>query len=220
MSRRLIFPLLLGLVGCAILLSLASWQVQRQDWKRQIIAEVEATIHADPVALPPQGAGARYLPVTVTGELGPERILVLVSRKQLGAGRRVIAPLEMADGRRVMVDLGFLPDGLPVPPIAGRVSLRGNIDMPAEVDAYTPAPDPGRDLWFARDVPAMAQALRTEPTFIAAAVDLLPSIEAMPITADAIPDNHMQYAFTWFLLAAVWAGMTGLLIWRIWQDKT
>ena len=30
-----------------------------------------------------------------------------------------------------------------------------------------------------------------------------------------IPNDHLEYAITWFGLAAVWAVMTGYLLWRI-----
>lgn len=219
MARRLIFPVLLGLLGCGILVSLGLWQVQRLGWKQQILTEIDAAIHAAPVPLPPEGQGERFTPVEAAGDLGADYVRVLVSRKQIGPGFRIVAPLEMVGGRRVLVDLGFVRDGDPVPALAGPVSVIGNIDRPEEVDAYTPAPDLGRNIWFARDVPALAAHLGTESTFIAAREDVLRGIEAMALTPEGIPNNHLQYAFTWFLLAAVWAGMTGLLIWRIWQRK-
>ena len=63
----------------------------------------------------------------------------------------------------------------------------------------------------------MAAQLRTQPVLIvASAVEGdAQGIEAMPIGISGIPNNHLEYAVTWFLLAAVWAGMTVYLISRI-----
>ena len=109
--RRLIFPLLLGLSGVAVLLSLGIWQVQRLDWKRDILAGIEARLAADPVALPvaPTEEQDEYRVVTLTGmPQGPE-LHVLTSGTAAGTGYRVISGFDMADGRRVLVDHGLLP---------------------------------------------------------------------------------------------------------------
>ena len=219
MLRRLIFPLLLGLVGCAILIGLGSWQLQRLAWKQGILAEISARIADDPGPLPAPGGATPYQPVAVTGDLGGPALRVLVSRKQIGAGHRIIASLTTPDGRRLLADLGFVRDGQPVPAPEGRVAITGNLHTPAEVDSYTPAPDLARNLWFARDVPAMAAALGTEPLLVVARAPVLPGIEPMPVDTAGIPNDHLNYAITWFLLAAVWAGMTGLLVWRIARSK-
>jgi surfeit locus 1 family protein len=91
----------------------------------------------------------------------------------------------------------------------------GNLDWPRETDSFTPAPDAKTGLWFARDVPAMAQALGTEATLIVARGSTGDGITPMPVDTSAIPNNHWQYAITWFLLAVAWLGMTSLWLWRI-----
>ena len=48
MTRRMIFPLLLGIVGAAILISLGVWQLQRLAWKEAILADISARIMAPP----------------------------------------------------------------------------------------------------------------------------------------------------------------------------
>lgn len=222
MLRRMIFPVILGLAGGAVLVSLGLWQVQRLAWKEGVLAEIAARIEAPPVALPaaPDPARDQYLQVELTGTFTGQGLDVLVSRKQAGAGYRVIAVLE-TEGRRVLVDRGFLPERLrdsPRPgPGAGRVALRGNLLWPDEVDGYTPPPDARTGLWFARDLPAMAQALGTEPVLVvqrAASLDD-PAVQAMPVDTTGIPNDHLGYAVQWFGLAAVWVGMTGFLLWRI-----
>lgn len=216
--RRMIMPVLFGLCGMAVLISLGLWQMQRLAWKEAVLAEIDARIGAAPVGLPavPDVEADRFLPVVVAGRFTGDQLDVLVSRKQIGPGFRVIAVLETDTGRRVMVDRGFVPDearGLPRDATA--VEVTGNLVWPEEVDSFTPAPDVARGMWFARDLPAMAEALRAEPVLIVARSLTGDGIEPMPVDSSAIPNDHLNYAITWFSLAIVWAGMTGLLLWRM-----
>ena len=218
--RRLIAPLIFGLAGAGVLVGLGVWQVQRLHWKTGILAEIGARIADAPVGLPgtPDAVADRYLPVQAAGRITGESIAVLASRKQIGAGFRIIAAFETG-GRRVMVDLGFLPDAAAGEPLAAQeLRVTGNLNWPDEVDGYTPGPDTTRNIWFARDVPAMAAALNTEPVLIVARETSLKSaIVPVPVDTAAIPNDHLAYAITWFLLAFVWSGMTVLLGWRITQ---
>ncbi|MFA5538688.1 MAG: SURF1 family protein, partial [Gemmobacter sp.] len=113
---RIVLPLIFGLAGAAILIGLGTWQVQRLAWKQGVLAEIGARILDAPVTLPaaPDPAADRYLSVAVEGRLTGEGLEVLVSRKRIGPGYRVIAVLETGPeaggGRRILIDRGFLPE--------------------------------------------------------------------------------------------------------------
>lgn len=219
--RRLIFPVLLGLVGAGFLIGLGVWQLQRLEWKAAIIAKIDAKIVAAPVNLPATVSATDdiYLPVTVQGRLlGPEA-LVLTGLNQAGAGYRVVAAFEVAGtARQIMVDLGFLAeaDRAFVRPNA-QMTIIGNLNWPAEKDSFTPEPDPLRKIWFARDVERMANVLRTEQVLVVArSIDpAIAAIMPLPVDTSRIPNDHMNYAITWFSMAFLWLGMTALLLWRI-----
>lgn len=220
MLRRMILPLVFGIGGTAVLIGLGLWQLDRLAWKEGILAEIEARIAADPVALPatPDPEADRYLPVTVTGVFDGEELRVLASSRDTGAAYRMISALDTAEGRRVMIDRGLLQVETPEDPLAGQAAtVTGNLHWPDEVDSYTPPPDLDRNIWFARDVPAMAAALGAEPVLIVARSIDGPALATRPLPVDTghIPNNHLGYAIQWFGMAAVWAGMTLFLLWRI-----
>ena len=215
MIGRMLVPLLFGIAGCAILVSLGVWQVQRLVWKEGVLAEIEARIAADPAPLPadPDAETDKYLPVTADGRLTGEELRVLASVKRVGAVHRMISVLE-TQGRRVLVDRGYVPVGGDPDPARGPLTVTGNLHWPDETDGFTPEPDLAAGLWFARDVPAMAAALNTEPVLcVARAVsDFDPSATPLPVDTGAISNSHLVYALTWFSLAVVWAGMIGFLL--------
>ena len=216
---RIIFFLAIGLGGAAILISLGVWQVQRLGWKQDVLARIEAQISAAPVplndALEPEFQ--RYAPVEVTGTFGADHIRMLASRKSIGPVYRIIRPFQTEDGARVLVDTGWQPQSRDVVSApAMRLTLLGNLDAPIETDGFTPDPDMAANIWFARDVPAMAAALGTDPVLVvlrdAPETDL--GVTPWPVDTAGIPNDHLQYAITWFSLTAIWVGMTSYFLWR------
>lgn len=216
--RRLIFPILLGLVGIALLCSLGVWQIGRMYEKRAQLAEMTAGITTAPEPVPTKydPEKDRFRTVTVAGQFTGEQLYVLSGQPDVGAGVRVISVLATADGRRLLIDRGFLLDQDKHRPLTQKsADLVGNMMWPRDSNAYTPPPDPKTGMWFARDADKMAAALGTEALIIVARNQTGDGIEPMPVDTSAIPNDHWGYAITWFSLALVWAAMTGVLIWRI-----
>lgn len=225
-TARMIPSLILGLAGVAVLLSLGVWQLSRLEVKRAQIAAIEARIGDAPGALPatPDPARDRYRAVAITGAYTGEVVHVLSSLEGVGPGSRVIAAFETEAGRRLLVDRGFLPEAAraraDLAPQAEPVDVAGNLDWPRDTDRFTPAPDLARNLWFSREVAPLAAHLGTEPVMLVARDDApAPGLMPMPIDGANVRNDHLEYAITWFLLAAAWAGMTGFLLWRIRQGR-
>lgn len=217
---RLWFPVLIGLGGLAILLYLGTWQVQRLGEKQDVIARIEARISDAPVSMPPNPdpVADRYLPVTVRGQFTDAPVQrMLASRRQTGAVYRHIAAFAPETGPAVLIDLGWTATRVDLPALpTSPLSLTGNLDWPIESDGFTPTPDLSQSLWYARDVPDLAETLDTAPVLIVLRDAATPPLGATPWPVDTvgIPNDHAQYAITWFSLAVVWTGMTGLFIAR------
>lgn len=221
MNRRIAGALVIGVAGVAILIALGVWQVQRLAWKEGVLADLEARIAADPVAVPasPDPVDAAYLPVQADGSFDPGGLRVLASVKEFGPAHRWIGALVLGDGRRVLVDRGVTSataNDVPLPP-GGAARVTGNLHWPDEVDGFTPEPDIAANIWYARDVAAMAKALDTEPVLIVArrVEGDNGQITTFPVGTEGIPNDHLEYAITWFSLALVWAVMTGFLVVRL-----
>ncbi len=222
--RRLILPLFFGIVGTAILVSLGSWQVRRLDWKENILAEIDRRIAGEAVALPAvvNAQEDRYLPVTAKGQITTDEIHILASSKQTGAVYRVISAFETESGRRVLLDRGWIKTtDKDAPRNAVETTVEGNLHWPDEIDSYTPENDLDANIWFARDVPTMAQHLKTEETLIIArkTSENMSEVTPWPVTSTGIPNDHLQYAVTWYGLAIIWVTMTLYYLRRMRKQK-
>ncbi|MCK4860855.1 MAG: SURF1 family protein [Rhodobacteraceae bacterium] len=220
MNRRI--PLLIfGLVGTAILMSLGFWQLQRMTWKAGILAEIDIRLAEPPVALPasPDPVADKYLQVEVTGRIVDGELHVLTFGDG-GPGFRVIAPMVLEDGRRILVDRGFLPEvEKNTPRAGGDVTAVGSLVWPQETDNYIPDPNREKNIWFARNVDLMAEALESEQVMVAVSRSTNNDGITPQRVSVNISNRHLEYVMTWFSLAAIWVGMTGYALRRI-KPKT
>ncbi|MGI9389535.1 MAG: SURF1 family protein [Boseongicola sp.] len=210
----------LGVIGCAVLISLGTWQLNRHVWKQEIIAQIEARIDEPPTTLPaiPDSVRDRFKPVLVQGKFYGRDLFVLTSLPNIGPVHRLISALMTTDGRQILIDRGWIPaNHLMRNEPNQSVEIVGNLHWPDEVDSWTPEPDRENGIWFGRDVGQMAHELGTEPLMVIARTVSAPAPIAipLPLTTTAIPNSHLGYAIQWYGLAIVWAGMTAFLIWRI-----
>ena len=220
--KRVLFTVF-SIAGTAVLGWLGNWQLDRLAWKQTVLEQIDQRIAAPavPVPLTPVPSADTYLPVFAEGRFGQEYIRVLVSQKRIGAGYRVISAFK-TEGRRILVDRGFIDLSNSSDIQADQaVVVQGNLHWPDEVDGFTPAPDLEKNIWFARDVRALSEALQTQPILIVASQISPPdqNIKPLEIDSSAIPNDHLQYAVTWFSLAAIWIMMSGAFLWRSRKKK-
>ena len=213
--RPLLGPTLWFLFGFAVLAGLGGWQIQRLHEKEALIASVETGMRASPVPLADvlreDPANGEYRHVRVTGHFLHESELYLFSRGPMGAvGVDIVTPLIQENGQTVLVDRGFVPDALRDPKtrqagqVASEVTLTGVLRRSQLPGMFTPAPNSQTRLWFVKDVPKMAAALGVAVPPILIEADATPNPGGWPLggrTQTDIPNDHLQYAITWFGLA-------------------
>jgi surfeit locus 1 family protein len=134
-------------------------------------------------------------------------------------GFYVLTPLRRPDGSVVIVNRGFAPTELRDPAaraagqVAGEASVTGLVRAPEGPRLFVPDNDPVRNLWFTRDVEAIASAkglTHVAPFLIDA--DATPKPGGWPKggqTRLTIPNDHLAYALTWFGLALTLVGVFG-----------
>lgn len=217
--------LVLGVVLMLGFAGLGWWQLERRIWKHDLIARVEARIHAAPMTLDALEAlepgDLEYRRVTVSGRFDPAREALVKAVTELGGGYWVLTPLVTGDGRTILVNRGFVPPGMraaqdrPAPP-AEPVAVTGLARLSEPGGAFLHRNDPAAGRWYSRDTDAIATALGLGPSaafFIDA--DAGPEPDVFPaggLTVVQFRDTHLVYALTWFALAAMVAGGLAVLI--------
>lgn len=235
--RPLVLPALATLAALAILVALGNWQLQRRAWKQELIGRIEARAYGAPAALVPEGEwpgwsaqAQEYRRVRVTGRFLHEHevpVHGLMSGAQRGQpvqGYYLLTPLRLPDGAIVIVNRGFVPGELrdparrPEPDPQGEVTVTGLVRASEARGWFVPENEPARNVWFVRNVDEIARAKglsRVAPFLVDA--EASPSPGAWPKggqTRLAIPNDHLQYALTWYGLALTLAAVFGVFAWR------
>jgi surfeit locus 1 family protein len=201
---------------------LGVWQVQRLFWKLDLIERVDARVHAAPVPLPTNLDALRpqdieYRRVRVNGRLQNDRQTFVDALTKLGPGDWVVTPLQTRSGT-ILINRGFVPKDMrdKVSSPAGDVAVTGLLRLSEPAGRFLRANRPAQDLWYSRDVAAIARRRglgSTAPVFIDA--DATPNLGGYPVgglTVVKFRNAHLVYALTWFGLAALCvAGLVLLL---------
>jgi surfeit locus 1 family protein len=229
------FPIgltLVTLVAMAILIGLGVWQVQRLHWKTHLLAEVAAATSEPPeplgVALGQMADGLttdyrRVQAACPNIETTPYLRLYAVANGE--AGYRIITACPLTGGPygSILVDRGFVSDdaAAKLKPGQGEKLATPVVGVLRRGDGrnfVTPENQPGQGLWYWRDAGGMAKALGAvmpAPTFLMLQSPAPHGFGPTPLAVPReIPNNHLQYAVTWFGLAAALAGVYLAMLWR------
>jgi len=207
-----------------VLIGLGTWQLDRLAWKRDLIALREARLAAPAAPLPAAAQDWRswdFRPVTVDGAFRHDlEQLFGVAAIDGRIGHHVLTPLVRTGGAAVLVDRGWVPadrahpaarrEGQPAGPLqlSGIARYRG-ANRPGW---FTPDNQPEHGLWYWYDLGALEGALGVELLPVVVEADGTSNPGGLPIggqTRTELPNNHLQYAITWYGLAA---GLFGVWI--------
>lgn len=210
---------LLCLFGLVLFSGLGFWQVERRAWKLDLIARVDARIHAPPTAAPGRNQwaqinarGDEYRRVRASGTFVNDRETLVDALTEQGAGFWVVTPLQ-TDGGTILVNRGFVPREREAPKTraagqpAGPVTVTGLMRMSEPKGRFLRPNRATENRWYSRDVAAIAKARDLSgvaPYFIDA--DATPNPGGYPVgglTVVTFRNMHLVYALTWFGLAAL-----------------
>ena len=218
--KPLLVPTLWLIPLLAILIGLGTWQIQRLHWKLDLLAKIHTGLTAAPMplreALPAMDPGhitaADYRRVTVRGlfENG-EEIFFFTTGPDAAPVYHVLTPFLMTDGHTLLIDRGYIPtelantSALKAGDLNGMRDVVGVLRKPAAPNWFTPPIDVAHRVVHTRDPAVLAKAFGLKnifPMFLEA--DATPNPGGWPkggVTIVDLPNDHLQYAITWFGLA-------------------
>ncbi|HEY2067954.1 MAG TPA: SURF1 family protein [Rhizomicrobium sp.] len=219
--RPLLVPTLWFVPAFALLLTLGFWQIQRLHWKLDLIAEMSANMVAPPLSLDGAlvlGERAQYHTVLLKGRYDNSHEAFVFTTGPEGAPvYHIVTPFKLDDGRALLIDRGFIPMTLLNPatrqPPTGERIVFGIWRTPDPPSVFTPAPDMKKRVWYSRNLAGIAKSdhiTLAAPVIIEA--DATPNTGGWPKggqTVVDLPNSHLQYAITWFGLAA---GLLGVFL--------
>jgi surfeit locus 1 family protein len=225
---------LASIAAFAILIALGTWQVQRLAWKEGLIATIESRVGGQPEALGAieqrfaSGGDVDYWPVTVEGTFRHDAERHYFATWQGQSGYHILTPLELADGRLVFVNRGFVPFDRKDPAtraegqVAGPVTVTGLArDALAEKPSFiVPDNDPAANIFYWKDLDAMIESAglgQQDVLPFLVDADAAQNPGGLPVggvTIIDMPNSHLQYAVTWYGLAAALAGVMAVWLWR------
>ncbi|XP_077141009.1 surfeit locus protein 1 isoform X1 [Ranitomeya variabilis] len=207
---------------------LGTWQIQRRKWKLNLIQQLEAQVTSSPISLPADLAELQtleYHPVKVTGHFDHSKELYLrprtlvrpsnQSQESSGmappeTGAHVITPFLCTDsGITILVNRGFVSNKKLNPQtrlegqIDGKLDLVGIVRLSETQQQFAPENDAQNNVWYYRDLAAMAEQTGAQPIYIEADCDS--TVPGGPIggqTRLTLRNDHLQYSVTWFSLSA------------------
>ena len=220
------------LVMVALFVGLGVWQLERRKEKHALIAALTERLAAEPAPLPPPSQWAaltaasdefRRVTFTATYPRLPDAMVYAagsaVREDVSGPGTWAFLPAQLPAGELVAINAGFVENTMQDRGVEDRAVARLVTDQPVTLTGYlrfpesagwlTPAENPARRLWFARDTNAMTRALGWDkdgktvaPFYIDLESPMSPSGVPKPGPLQVhLRDDHVQYAITWFSLA-------------------
>lgn len=221
---RLILTAILVAAAFAILIGLGTWQVERLHWKEGLLADIAARRAAEPVALSEiereaekPGGNIEYRRVTLSGTFDHKGERHFFATFEGRTGFYVYTPLTLADGRILFVNRGFVPYEMKEPGTrrAGEVEAVQNITgyarqkLAAKPSSLVPDNDLSKNIFYWKDLAAMTASDGLDPAkvlpFFVDADEAVKNPGGWPkggVTQFDLPNSHLQYALTWYGLAA------------------
>lgn len=222
-------------VALAVLLALGTWQVQRLAWKQELIATIDARIASEPRSLNDMVArltmtgDVDYWPISLGGVFRHEGERHFFATHNGQSGYFVHTPLELDDGRFILVNRGFVPFDRKDPATRAQGQVEGwqvvkglaRSLVPEKPSFIVPDNDPDKNVFYWKDLKAMAASsgVGAPEDYLLFFVDAndAPNPGGLPIggtTMVDLPNNHLQYAITWYGLALALAGVVAAWLWR------
>uniref|UniRef100_A0A1I7VJT3 SURF1-like protein n=1 Tax=Loa loa TaxID=7209 RepID=A0A1I7VJT3_LOALO len=227
-AKRSIIGLTAPLLGFA----LGAWQLQRLQWKTNLLKKIEDRMKQEVMPFPDDNLSLlddlEYAKVKVTGEFLHDHEFYIQPRQRFDKGQdnkskdrppvnnfgspgaQVITPFKLhPSGHVILVNRGWVSPQKITPQSRMEGQVQGQVTFDAVVRHTEKRPSfirrnvPEKDLWFYTDITQMAEKYGTLPILVDACYES--SIQGGPIggqTRVNHRNDHMMYACFWFSIGA------------------
>ncbi|VDN50770.1 unnamed protein product, partial [Dracunculus medinensis] len=220
----LVIPVTAFLLGC--------WQIYRLRWKLDLINNLLSRTESEAKPFPYDKyidslKDMEYCRLNVEGEFLNDREFLIRPRGRFDKsglignfnisshGAHIITPFRLRhSGLVILINRGWVPsdklqtESRRFAQIEGPVSFDAIVRVSENRPQFVSQNRPNEDVWFYKDLDAMAKRYGTAPIFLDACYES--TIEGGPIggqTNISVRNDHLSYLITWFSLSAVTLAM-------------
>jgi len=227
-AKPALIPTLISVLAVILGVILGVWQLQRLHWKEGIIEARQQAAKAEPLAKLPERFEAdrhAFRRVKISGRFRHDKEMYVAARSLRGnPGYHIVTPFELAGGGVILVNRGWgplkakEPSTRPKGQVDGTVAVEGLLRGPREKGYFVPENRPRENFWFWLDVDAMAAHSgmnAKDGYYVELVANQTPGL--YPLGGQAridLPNNHLNYAITWFSVA-----LTALVIYLLWHRR-
>ena len=208
---------LLTICGVAVLCILGTWQLERLEWKRELIAQIEQEFAKDAAQIPLSAEDFKltsgFKRGTIEGVFDHGKEVMMQGRLRDGKlGYDILTPF-LPEGAQnyILVNRGWVPierERKPQDVIAwpeGKTKLVGMLRLPPASNMFTPENKPENKEWYSM-TPGIAADLHKivvmGPMILYAEGEIKPALYPAPHNAVMnLSNNHLQYAIFWYVMA-------------------
>ena len=186
------------------------------DWKSELITKIVKGYKASPVL--PNLELAEWRRVTLSGEwISVDPILVGPVGFLGRSGWYSVSPFRLVSGEVIFVNCGWMDQRNEASLVIGKEKkLIGVLRKPKPVGLFSPANDREKNQWLhiaPKEFAAARNLVNVAPYWVELTQKNKASPNLIPLGSLRLPpNNHLQYAITWFSFAAI-ATIFGILFW-------
>ncbi|XP_076749801.1 surfeit locus protein 1 [Xylocopa sonorina] len=206
---------------------LGTWQIQRRQEKLDLVEKLKSRTSHEPVELPESLENLEtleYYPIKLKGTFLYDKEFIVGHRSLLvdGApvnrnsfmttnerGYHVVTPFKLADrDLTILVNRGWIPSSLKNPKrrkesqIKDETEITGILRLNERRPPFVPKNRPHTDIWYYRDLDAMAKKGDASPIYIEMISNN--NTDQYPVgsqTKVELRNEHMSYILTWYCLS-------------------
>ena len=202
-----VFPHVFALFAFCFMFSLGVWQMQRLEWKTQLIAKIDKGLNSAPITLTSyQGiANNEYKLLQVEGEFLTDKDQELLNRTFNGKpGVHILSPIKTKDGNVVIVNRGWVPVDEKYDKPVGVQVVTGIVRSTQKDNWIALKNEVGKGFWYWVELDKIYQSVDAKPQdFYLDLVSETPNKTypyALPKKIE-LYNEHLTYAITWFSLS-------------------
>ena len=208
-NKKLFLSLIYSSMALLILVSLGTWQLERLRWKTDILSSMKESLSLPPLKITSQVIDNidqySFRRIQLTGNyLYKDNITIYSKVFNKKVGKHLIVPLETKYGI-ILVNRGFIPSDFNIENNikSGEISINGIVKFQQKINYFTPNNNVIKNEWYYININEVSNFLSL-PLLNFYIVEENNIEEKYPVGSQYninIPNDHLQYAITWFSLA-------------------